>query len=284
MMIKMRFRGLVAGTLAFVGLAAVTGAGRPQVPSRSSKLPDGAPVPVAHSMWIDISGPTSTKLGDTVILRVRAGNNMLTETAAKGHLASVSLPGGLEFVKAEPQGTLIPACGPHAAIVSWTLPEIAPGKFEEMTITARALKPGSHLPKASLCFVASLFSLNILGSSGLALSSGEIPETLMVGQTTTQTIEVRNEGTAMCTNIVARVVVTPELELSSAVGPWGETVKTEGGEVSFEASPILAPGQKLTYRLVYRAVKEGPAKRTLTLTHDESPQPIIEERAITCIK
>jgi hypothetical protein len=204
MMIKRRIRGLVAGALALVGLAAVTGAVRPQVPSRGSKLPAGAPVAVAHSMWIDISGPTLTKLGDTVILRVRAGNNMVTETAAKGLLATVSLPGGLEFVKAEPRGTLIPACGPHAAIVSWTLPEIGPGKFEEMTITARAVKPGSHLPKASLCFVASLFSLNILGSSGLVLSSGEIPETLMVGQTTTQTIEVRNEGTARAARSASR--------------------------------------------------------------------------------
>ena len=132
--------------------------------------------------------------------------------------------------------------------------------------------------------MASLFSLKILGSAGLAVSSGEIPETLTVGQTTTQMIEVRNEGTAMCTNIVARIVVTPELEISSAVGPWGETAKSEGGEVRFEASPILAPGEKLIYRLVCRAVKEGPAKRTLTLTHDESPQPIIEERAIVCVK
>jgi hypothetical protein len=284
MAVKTRFRGLVAVTLALAGLAAVTGIGRPQVPSRSSKSPDGGPATVAPSMQIDITGPTLTKLGDKVTLRVRAANNMLTETAAKGLLATVSLPGELEFVRADPQGTLIPACGQHPAIISWTLPDIAPGKFEEMTITARAVKPGSYAPKASLCFVASLSFLKILGSSGLAVSSGEIPETLTVGQTTTQMIEVRNEGTAMCTAIVARIVVTPELEISSAVGPWGETAKSEGGEVRFEASPILAPGEKLTYRLVYRAVKEGPAKRTLTLTHDESPQPIIEERAIVCVR
>jgi hypothetical protein len=153
-----------------------------------------------------------------------------------------------------------------------------------VTIAVRAVKPGPWTPTASLSITAAPFPLKIIGAPGLAVSSRDAQDPVRVGQTVAQVIEIRNEGTAVCTGIALRVKIPPVMELSSAEGPSGEIGKAEDGDIRFEEYPILPPGSALTYKVVWRAVKEGAAKRTVMLTYAESDRPVIEEKIVTCIR
>ena len=97
-----------------------------------------------------------------------------------------------------------------------------------------------------------------------------------MGKQTIYVVDVRNEGTSPCTNVLMESAIPENMEFVSATGPTPH--KFEAGKVRFGPVPILQPGDKVTYKIVCRATKGGCAVHSATVKFDQFTQAIrVEE-------
>lgn len=110
-------------------------------------------------------------------------------------------------------------------------------------------------------------------------SSYETEDPVNVGNNTVYVFEIRNEGTATCTNIQLESLIPEEMEVVEAQGPVAH--KAESGKVLFAPVEFLPSGEILRYRVCCKAVKTGSAKMRATLQYDQFSKPIITEEPTT---
>lgn len=96
-----------------------------------------------------------------------------------------------------------------------------------------------------------------------------------VGATTIYVIEVRNEGTSPITGIELENILDCKMQFVAAEGPG--TYKVQGERVIFVPLERLEPGDKATYRIRCKAIEPGAAKNTVSCSHDQFEQPILDE-------
>jgi len=98
---------------------------------------------------------------------------------------------------------------------------------------------------------------------------------------TVYVIELRNEGTADCSDIVMESCLGDKMEFVAAQGPT--TYNTKENITLFDPVPILHPGEKLTYKVTGRAIKVGYAKHKATIKCKELDDAIICEEPTTIV-
>ena len=100
------------------------------------------------------------------------------------------------------------------------------------------------------------------------------PDPIQVGETTTYTIRITNQGNADLTNIntVAQYAkeVTPVSSQGGAVD--GKTVK-------FPTIPRLGAKQSVTYTITGKGAAEGDHRLKLVVTEDQLLSPVVEEES-----
>lgn len=203
-----------------------------------------------------------------------------------------TLPEALEYVNSSPRGTLRPGKEGNLATVTWKLGDIQPGQVIEIQLQTRANAIDSCKN------VAKLFSnsqerpaiqpleasceTTIMGVPAMHINSYDTEDPVEVGKQTIYVIEVVNEGTSPCTNVTLTNHIDDEMEYVSANGVVGHRI--EDSVVYFEPVPILQPAEKVTYRIVCKAVKEGSAKNTAKLKYDQFNKEIIDEEGTSVYK
>ena len=208
---------------------------------------------------------------------------------ARGVNVVDTLPSQLEYISSEPQGAFRPGRGEQLATVTWQFPKLAAGESIDIKLTARGI---AQIPRCINTVkvssegreVEDQAALRIQGVSAMHLSTYDTDDPVEVGQQTVYVITARNEGTSACTNVVLEDVIPEEMEFVKAEGPGEFEFDETSHSVKFAPVAILQPGDKLTFKVVCRAIAEGSAKNTARLKYAEFNKIIIDEEGTSVYK
>lgn len=238
------------------------------------------------------AGKASSEACTTVLVPglsiVKTGDKMqfLTRTA-KYHIV-VSNSGettltGVVVTDTAPQPTSI-ATAPGAAIngntATWNLASLAPGEEKSFDVTLTSKAAGNYCNSATVASAQGLRESSEActewrGVSALLLEKADNPDPIQVGETTTYTVRVTNQGTADDTNVKVVVLFPAEVDPVSASN--GGVV--DGKTVTFPAFPRLTPKQAFEYSIVAKGAKPGDARVKFIRTSDEIPAPTTAEES-----
>ena len=163
---------------------------------------------------------------------------------------------------------------------TWNITELKPGAKHPVTIKLTSRVAGTH------CNTVTASSGGLSDSAkactlwkGMAAVSLEVvddPDPIQVGESTTYTIKITNQGSADIHNlkIMARFAdqVTP---VSTAQG------SISGKIVNFPAVTTLGAKQTLTYTISVKGGSTGDSRNKITLTCEELKTPVEEEESTT---
>ena len=231
-----------------------------------------------------------SKQGSALVFLNKPASYTITVTndgdgSAKNLVLVDRLPKQLDYISSTPRGTFRPGRGDQLATITWNLGDLEPKKQFVITLQVRANAIGRCRNSVKLTSetteppqitpLEAHADTNIIGVPAMHISSYDTEDPVEIGKQTIYVIEARNEGTSPCTNVTMANHIDEEMELLSASGPV--SFKIKGNRVFFDPVPILPPGEKLIYKIVCKAVKEGSAKNTATLRYDQFTKPIIDE-------
>jgi uncharacterized repeat protein (TIGR01451 family) len=184
----------------------------------------------------------------------------------EGTMVNATVPNGTSFEGASDGGS---SSGNQ---VSWMVGSLAPGQSASMSFTVRATSLGPKVSQATVTCACSDpastdCTVDVQGIPAVLLEVVDSPDPVAVGDTTTYTISVTNQGSLADTNI--QIVCELEAE-AGFVSAGGATPGAHaGGTVTFEPLGTLAPGQRQTWTVVVRA--DGVANtrfRTIMTTNE----------------
>jgi len=163
---------------------------------------------------------------------------------------------------------------------TWTIASLAPGAKVKQTIKLTSQTAGSHCNNVT----ASSGPLNDSakactlwkGIAAVLLEVVDDPDPIQVGESTTYTIRVLNQGFADINNIKIGANFAAEVQpVSSAQG------SVSGQAVSFPTVSLLKAKQTITYTITVKGVKPGDSRNKITLTATELRTPVEEEESTT---
>lgn len=227
-----------------------------------------------RSLVLECSVPEKVFFGrriETCLTLRNAGN-----VAETNIVANMPIPAGATLLETSDEGRA------PAGAVLWQLAELPPGATKKICAVFKAQQPGnmqfqptataSNLPPAQ-----SSCATSVMGLSALLLEKADDPDPVAVGDTTTYTVKVTNQGSADDTNVKMVVEFPEELEPLRASHSGEITGKT----VTFPAFPRLAPKQAFSYTIVAKGSKAGDARVRFVRTSDDTPAPTMAEESTT---
>ena len=111
--------------------------------------------------------------------------------------------------------------------------------------------------------------------AAILLEKADDPDPVGIGETTTYTVKITNQGSADDNNVKMVVTIAPELTPVSATGNGA----ISGQTVTFPAVPKLAPKEAVTYKIVAKGAKAGDGRTRFELNSDMLTSPVIAEES-----
>ncbi len=200
--------------------------------------------------------------------------NNTGDIASDGTVLEVPVPSGLTVKSASNGGQV------GTDKVSWDLGSVAVNSAQNVTATFAGDNAGSFTfnPSAKgTCAkpVSSSCQTVLVGVPAILLEKSDDPDPVSVGETTTYTVKITNQGTADDNNIRVVVTIAPELVPVSATGEG----TISGQTVTFPVVPRLAAKDAVTYKVVAKGVKPGDARTHFSLTSDMLQTPVTAEES-----
>ncbi len=185
------------------------------------------------------------------------------DTAAAGTVLEVPIPSGLTFNSATGGGQ---AAGNK---VSWDMGSLAANASQNVSATFVGATAGTFQfsPSAKgTCakLVSSSCQTRLVGVAAILLEKADDPDPVGVGETTTYTVKITNQGSADDNNVKMVVTIAPELVPVSATGDGA----ISGQVVTFPPVARLAPKEAVTYKIVAKGVKAGDGRTRFVLDSD----------------
>ena len=196
------------------------------------------------------------------------------DTAAAGSVLDVPVPAGLTAKSASGGGQV------SATKVSWDLGALAVNASQKVTATFVAPNAGNFQFSASakgICAKAVTTSCQtlVVGVPAILLEKADDPDPVGIGETTTYTVKITNQGSADDNNVKMVVTIAPELTPVSATGNGA----ISGQTVTFPAVPRLASKEAVTYRIVAKGAKAGDGRTRFELNSDMLTSQVIAEES-----
>jgi uncharacterized repeat protein (TIGR01451 family) len=114
------------------------------------------------------------------------------------------------------------------------------------------------------------------GIAAVLLAKADDPDPIQVGEFTTYTIKVTNQGFADIHNVKLEAVFDGlTLPISSPQG------NVNGQRVTFPVAGVLGPKQASTYTIKVKGVKAGDSRNKVILNADELTAPVEAEESTT---
>lgn len=156
--------------------------------------------------------------------------------------------------------------------ISWPALNVAAGGSHQLRATFKTQNPGvlklsAVATSADVQPSNSFCETSVMGVSALLLEKADDPDPVSMGDVTTYTVKVTNQGTADDTGVKIVVEFPSELEPTSASN---EGV-VNGSTVSFPAFARLMPKQAFEYKITAKGVKIGDARVKFIRTSDDIP-------------
>ena len=119
----------------------------------------------------------------------------------------------------------------------------------------------------------------LAGVPAILVQTADNPDPVRVGDQTTYTIEVTNQGTAPGTNIKLVCTLEDPMSFVTASGETKDTV--DGKTITFEPLGSLAPKAKAVYKVTVKAAKSGDVRFKTIITSDQLGRPVESTEATT---
>jgi uncharacterized repeat protein (TIGR01451 family) len=165
--------------------------------------------------------------------------------------------------------------------IQWNLTDLPANVAKQIcavfnTATPATLNFNATASSATVPAVTSACETEVFGIAAILLEKADDPDPVSVGDTTTYTVKVTNQGTADDANVQIVVTIAPELApTSSAEGT------IEGQTVTLPLIPKLAAKDSVTYKIVAKGVTAGDGHTKFTLSSDVLKSPISAEESTT---
>jgi uncharacterized repeat protein (TIGR01451 family) len=163
---------------------------------------------------------------------------------------------------------------------TWTIASLAPGAKQTFTIKLTSKTAGNHCNSVTASAGGMSKTAEACtvwrGIAAVLLEAVDDPDPIQVGENTTYTIKVTNQGFADIHNV--KIVVRYEDMVTPVSTPQG---KISGQNVDFPAVPTLGPKQVVTYSVVVKGAKAGDSRNKITLTCEELTSPVEETESTT---
>lgn len=162
----------------------------------------------------------------------------------------------------------------------WKIAQLNAGEKQTFNVAATSGAAGSRCNNVSVSTKEGLKESSQActlwkGVAAILLETKDDPDPLQVGESTTYTIRVTNQGTADDTNV--KVVAKFAKEIDPASASTGGTIS--GKTVSFAPIARLAPKQSVTYTISAKAVSVGDHRLNVDLTSDILAEPVTHEES-----
>jgi len=198
------------------------------------------------------------------------------DTVLNGVTVTDSAPAGTSIVSA--QGASV-----SGDTARWSLPQLRPGERVGFNISLRGNQAGTTVNGVTAGSSEGLIANSSAetlwrGFAAILLEMVDDPDPLQIGEMTTYTIRVTNQGTAPDSNISLTVNFPENISPVNAAGVTGGFVR--GRSVQFEALPILNAKQVATWTIRARAtaVGDGRVRAELRTTLLKST-PVVKDEA-----
>ncbi len=197
------------------------------------------------------------------------------DAAASNIVLSLSLPASVMITNVNEGGVV------SGDQIKWEISGLAPNADKQVCITLTAPKIGSLLFQSSATGsrappVQSACETKVFGIPAILLEKLDDPDPVAVGDITTYTVKVTNQGTAADSNVQIVVIIAPELvPVSASAGTISDQT------VTLPLAPELAAKEVLTYTITARGVKAGDGHTKFTLASEMLKSPIMAEESTT---
>lgn len=249
--------------------------------SPPDKLPPDKKPPKeeAGKLIMSMSGPKQQAINVPAHYFITVAN--AGKAAATNVMVSSVIPEGMKFVRAEQGGKLA------GNQVAWLLGTLEPGAAKtvelflqtnaagEVCLKARALADKGLSAEAEFCTTFG-------GASALGLEMIDRQDPVKLGDDTSYSILVTNQGKVPITNLRIKAFLPEGLVLVRAKGPADPHkdlgAKTPDGQpLDFDPLPSLAPGASVEYEVFVAAAQVGDIRFKVEMTADQLPSgPVFE--------
>jgi uncharacterized repeat protein (TIGR01451 family) len=207
---------------------------------------------------IECSSPNNLFLGRDAGMAIRVRNT--GDAASTNTVVRYTVPANVRITDAG-NGAM------QGNELVWNIGTLEAGANRELNFRVSTATIGTLATNASVmgdCAEAQScpLSTEVSGIPAMLLDGYDDPDPIEVGQTTTYTLTVTNQGSADLTNIRLKGLMDEgnRMEFVSADANYPTRAVTgtrDGLDVNFPAISRLAPGQSATFRVVVRAVGAG---------------------------
>lgn len=199
------------------------------------------------------------------------------------NIGDTDLTGVVVTDTAPPQTRIISAQGATVSgnTASWNIATLKAGESKSFEVVLTSSQIGRWCNAASVSTKEGLRDNAEActvwkGVAGVLLEVVDDPDPIQVGETTTYTIRVTNQGNADLTNLATTYESDTETEPVSS--PQGTV---SGKKVSFPTVPVLKSKQSFTYTITVRGTSAGDARQKVSLSCSELRTPVVEEESTT---
>lgn len=199
------------------------------------------------------------------------------DAPSAGTIVEVQVPAGLTFRSATDNGTVT------GSTLTWNLGSLAPGASKKVCANFTGANGGSYAFKASgrgVCadLVTSDCGVFIQGVNAILVEVVDDPDPIQVGEQTTYTIRIVNQGGGLDLLGVAVKAVLPA-EINPVTASSGGQIS--GKTVTWAQVARLPLKQSLTYTIVGKAVAAGDARLKVEVVTSDRQVPITELESTT---
>jgi uncharacterized repeat protein (TIGR01451 family) len=197
------------------------------------------------------------------------------DAPASGTTINLAVPAGLVPTTTTANGQV------KKGGVLWSIGSLAAGESKEVCATFMSTNSGSYTFAATgrgSCGAPVMAGrdVKVVGISAILLEKSDDPDPIAVGDTTTYTVKVTNQGSADDSNVQVIVKLAPELQ----------PVSTSQGTISGQVVTLplvakLGSKQSVSYKIVAKGVKAGDAHTKFTLSSDVLKSSISAEESTT---
>jgi uncharacterized repeat protein (TIGR01451 family) len=195
------------------------------------------------------------------------------DAAAAGTKLEVAVPAGLNVVSATGNGQISPGK------VVWDLGSVEANSPKTVSASFTSATGGTFqfagtAKGACTTAVTTSCGTKVVGQAAILLEKADDPDPVAIGETTTYTVKVTNQGSADDNNVQVIVTIAPELTpVSSSAG------EISGQTVTLPVVPTLASKQAVTYKIVAKGVKAGDGHTMFKLTSEVLKSAITAEES-----
>jgi uncharacterized repeat protein (TIGR01451 family) len=167
--------------------------------------------------------------------------------------------------------------------INWIVANLPVDGSKELCTDLKTRKPGtlnfnSTAGSEAVMPVNSACATEVAGLPAILLEKSDNPDPVAVGDTTTYTVKVTNQGSADDANVAISIVVDSQLVPISS-DQAGATIS--GQTVTFPVIPTLAAKQVVTYTVIAKGVKAGNAHTKFIVGSQMLTSPLTAEESTT---